>query len=269
MTFSMGILVLFCVSLVLSGLGWRRFTYFISVGYGLAVAGCAVAIIAMRSDCLQPSSFALCLLLILYGLRLSGFLVFREIRSVSYKRLLPQLTKTKHPLHISLAVWLGVSVLYTMLAAPVFYRLDNEALILPVDSTWALVGSLIMAAGLALESWADVQKYLTKNGNPERFCDTGLFRIVRCPNYLGEVVFWTGCFLSGIGSNRTVGQWLVCILGYLCILYIIFSAVRKLELRQNESYSEDPEYQDYVAGTPVLIPLVPLHRLEPYSFLRW
>ena len=73
----MTLLILFCVALAISGLGWYRFLYFISVGYGLSVAGCSVAMIIMYSDCLQPSSFTLCFLLILYGLRLSGFLIVR------------------------------------------------------------------------------------------------------------------------------------------------------------------------------------------------
>lgn len=269
MVFSKEFLVLFCVSLVISSIGWRNFTHFISVGYGFAVAGCSVAIIAMRSDCLQPSSFMLCFLLILYGLRLTFFLIFRRFKSVTYKRILPELKETGHPFYVKLAVWLGVSLVYVMQVSPVFFRLDNVAHILPVDFTWASLGCLIMAGGLALETLADIQKYRAKNENPDRYCDEGFYKIVRCPNYLGEIIFWTGCFLSGIGSNRTVGQWFVCILGYLCTLYIILAAVRKLEIRQKANYGENPDYLSYVEKTPVVFPFVPFYHLSPLSFLKW
>lgn len=270
MTFSFGLLVLFCVALAVSGLGWYRFLYFISVGYGLSVAGCSIAMIIMYSDCLQPASFTLCFMLIVYGLRLSTFLIVRETRSASYKKALPELTKTSTPITFpfKLMIWLSVAVLYTMQVSPVLYRLDNVGRMLPTSLVWASVGGVVMACGIALESWADVQKFQAKRKNPGRFCDTGLYRIVRCPNYLGEIMFWTGCFISGIGSNQTAGQWIVSSCGYLCIVYIMFGGARRLEIRQNKNYGDDPEYQAYVERTPILIPLIPLHRLEPYTFLK-
>ena len=114
MVFSSSFLALFCVALVISGLGWYRFLYFISVGYGLSIVGCSIAMIVMYSDCLQPSTFTLCFLLILYGLRLTGFLLMREIKSTSYKKALPELTKTSKPITFpfKLMVWLSAAILY-------------------------------------------------------------------------------------------------------------------------------------------------------------
>lgn len=266
----MTFLVLFCVALAISGLGWYRFLYFISVGYGLSVAGCSVAMIFMYSDCLQPSSFTLCFLLILYGLRLSGFLIVREIKSTSYKKALPELTKTSKPVTVpfKLVIWLSVAALYVMQVSPVYFRLDNVRLMLPVNFVWASIGGVVMACGLMVETWADVQKSQAKRENPKRFCDRGLYKIVRCPNYFGEILFWTGCFLSGFGSNQTALQWIVSTAGYLCIVYIMFGGARRLEIRQNKNYGDDPEYQAYVEQTPILIPLVPLHHLEQYTFLK-
>lgn len=270
MVFSSSFLALFCVALVISGLGWYRFLYFISVGYGLSIVGCSVAIIVMYSDCLQPSSFTLCFLLILYGLRLSTFLLIREMKSTSYKKALPELTQTSKPITFpfKLIIWLSVAILYVMQVSPVFFRLDNVSRMLPTNWVWASFGGLVMAFGIALESWADLQKYQAKQQNPHRFCDTGLYRMVRCPNYLGEIIFWTGCFISGIGSNQTVGQWIISALGYLSIVYIMFGGARRLEIRQNKNYGDDPEYQCYIKNTPILIPLVPLYHLEQYTFLK-
>ena len=47
----------------------------------------------------------------------------------------------------------------------------------------------------------------------------------------------------------------------------VIGAARRLELRQNRNYGEDPEYQAYVKKTPILIPLVPLYSVVKYKWL--
>ncbi len=121
--------------------------------------------------------------------------------------------------------------------------------------------------GILFESTADMQKSIAKAQNPNRFCDSGLYRIVRCPNYLGEIIFWTGVFVTGITAYNGVLQWIAAITGYVCIVYIMFGGARRLEIRQNRNYGTDEEYQAYVKTTPILIPFVPLYSVEKYKFL--
>lgn len=258
---------------VISGIGWFKFLYFISVGYGFSVAGCGAVMLVLFSGRMPPESLLLCVLLIVYGCRLSGFLLFREIKSASYKKALPELTKTSRPVTVpfKFIIWVSVAVLYVMQVSPVFYRLYNAAAAaggVPADSRWAYAGSAVMAAAILLESTADFQKSRAKKQNPRRFCDRGLYKLVRCPNYLGEVLFWTGCFLSGIGALQGAGQWIIAAIGYAAIVYIMFGGARRLEIRQNKNYGTDPEYQSYVNKTPVLIPFIPLYHLEKYTFLK-
>ena len=47
----------------------------------------------------------------------------------------------------------------------------------------------------------------------------------------------------------------------------VIGGARRLELRQNRNYGEDPEYQAYVKKTPILIPLVPLYSVAKYKWL--
>ena len=61
----------------------------------------------------------------------------------------------------------------------VFYRLVSAA----QDNAWVFIGAAVMLAGVSLETAADIQKNNAKKVNPHRFVDTGLYRIVRCPNY--------------------------------------------------------------------------------------
>ena len=45
------------------------------------------------------------------------------------------------------------------------------------------------------------------------------------------------------------------------IIYVMFSGARRLEVRQNKNYGNDPEYQAYVKKTPIIFPFVPLYSL--------
>lgn len=56
------------------------------------------------------------------------------------------------------------------------------------------------------------------------------------------MIFWTGVLISGIGAISGVGQWIVVLIGYVGIIYVMFSGARRLEVRQNKNYGNDPEY---------------------------
>jgi len=129
------------------------------------------------------------------------------------------------------------------------------------------IGGAVMLFGIIFESVADMQKNAAKKVNPRRFVDTGLYRIVRCPNYLGELIFWTGVILSGIGGLSGAGQWIMALLGYAGIVFVMFSGARRLEIRQNKNYGNDPEYQHYVKTVPIMIPFIPLYSVEKYKWL--
>lgn len=94
-----------------------------------------------------------------------------------------------------------------------------------------------------------------------------LYRLVRCPNYLGEMVFWTGVLVSGIGALQGIGQWIMALIGYVGIVFVMFSGARRLEIRQNKNYGKDPEYQQCVKTVPILLPFIPLYSVEKYKWL--
>ena len=57
-------------------------------------------------------------------------------------------------------------------------------------------------------------------------------------------------------------------MGYLGIVYIMFSGARRLEIRQNRNYGADPAYQAYIAKTPILVPFLPIYSVEKYEWLK-
>ena len=111
-----------------------------------------------------------------------------------------------------------------------------------------------------------MQKNNAKKINSKRFVDTGLYRLVRCPNYLGEMIFWTGILMSGFGALTVVGQWVLALIGYFGIVFVMFSGARRLEIRQNKNYADDSEYQKYIETVSILLSFIPLYSIENINF---
>ena len=262
----LGILLAVCA--VMCAVGFYKFVYFLSIGYGFAVAGGGIAIFIMYL--INPSAtpiwlvFVQMALFIAYGARLSGFLLVREFKNISFKKTdvakdtLAKNNEKKMPIFVLVTIWICVAVLYVAQVSPMLFRYTNgsEDVILPV------IGFAVSIFGLILESIADNQKSAQKKVRPEMVATQGLYKIVRCPNYLGEIIFWTGIFISGITTYATVGQWITAILAYICIVYIMFNGAQRLEKRQMERYGNNEEYNTYADKTPIIIPLLPIYHLN-------
>jgi len=258
-------LILFAVAMVISALGFKKFVWFISLGYGFSISGIGIALLIFFSSNLTVLSVIFSALLIVYGVRLGGFLMIREIKSASYNATMKREIKDGSSMNFFLKIlcWLTCALLYVCEASPVWFRLQNAA----SDDVTGWVGLGIMVVGLILESVADFTKNKSKKKNPKRFCDAGVFKLVRCPNYLGEVLIWTGVFVSGCAIYASPLQWVAAIGGYISIVYVMFGGARRLEIRQNKNYGEDPEYQAYVKKTPILLPFIPLYSVAKYKWL--
>jgi protein-S-isoprenylcysteine O-methyltransferase Ste14 len=162
----------------------------------------------------------------------------------------------------------GYPLLYVGQISPATFYLYNLAHGAAVNELWAWIGAIIATAGVIIEMVADAQKSAAKKINARRFVDTGLYRIVRCPNYFGEVLMWTGSFLICFGACCTFWQWVIAIIGYIGIVYVMFSGARRLELRQTETYGNDPEFQAYIKKTPLIIPFVPIYSVAKHKWLQ-
>lgn len=264
MTFPSTIWLVLLTALLVSSIGFYKYVYFISLGYGYSIAVIGVVLIRVFAEELSVGTTLACVLFILYGVRLGSYLLMREIKSSSYRGAMKKEIKDGSTMSFGAkcAIWVTCALLYMLQVTPVYYRLANGA----GSDGVCVAGAAVMAFGLLFESIADIQKSRAKAKNPNRFCDTGLFRIVRCPNYLGEMIFWTGVLISGLNILRG-GQWVLSLLGYFGIVWVMFSGARRLEIRQNRNYGVNQEYQAYVKKVPILLPFVPLYSVEKYKFL--
>lgn len=258
----LGILAIVCA--VLCAVGFYKFVYFLSIGYGFAVAGGGIAVFIMALVVKTEAPLWVLLvqaaLFLAYGIRLSGFLLVREIKNAAYRKTLKEATgnEKKMPFFVLFTIWVCVAILYTAQVSPMLFRVTNNTtgVILPV------IGFAVSVFGLVLESIADNQKSAQKKENPDMVATKGLYKMCRCPNYLGEIIFWTGVFVSGINTYGTVGQWITAIIAYICIVFIMFNGAQRLEKRQMARYGGNKEYNDYANKTPIIIPLLPIYHLN-------
>ena len=259
------VLIILLVILIVCLMGFKKYIWFISLGYGFSISAVGVMNLILFGKNMNSALIISSIILILYGLRLGGFLAIRELKSNTYnKKMKTEISDGKNmPFFVKIMLWITCSLLYILMTSPVIYRFVNN----DASDTCFIIGMIITIIGIALESISDWQKSNSKKKNPNRFCDTGLFRIVRCPNYLGELIIWLGVFISGFTTLNGIGQWIIAIIGFLGIVYIMFSGARRLELRQDRTYGEDLEYKKYVKKTPILLPFIPLYSVKKHKWL--
>ncbi|ORX52640.1 hypothetical protein BCR36DRAFT_582574 [Piromyces finnis] len=253
-------LILYLVAVALTALGFIKFMWFLSLGYAFSVVAMGIANLIIFRNNLTLSTAILNVLFIVYGCRLGSFLYIRE-GSSSYinkdkNKQEEEKPEKPHSLVSKISIWLPCAFIYVCEVSPVLFRLQNGAF----NSILIYIGIVISCLGIFFEGVGDYQKFTSKKKNPTRFCDIGLYKIVRCPNYLGEILFWTGIFVSGINALQGVWQWLAACFGYVCIVFIMISAASSLDKKQKRNYAENNEFQTYASSTPLLIPFAPVSR---------
>lgn len=268
------LLILFGVSLLISAIGFKKFVWFLSVGYGLSILGCGLTLLIMYLVLghMNITGLIACVLLMVYGFRLGGFLLFRELKAQSYQKTLKEVTTTEKPIpvFVKITIWIVCAALYMAQAAGVMfllqYRYRYQTAFLDTNAL-EIIGVSIMALGIFIEALADHQKSASKKLDASKPAMTGLYKICRCPNYYGEILMWTGvfvyffaCLLAGFHVNWW--KYVVVSIAYISIVYIMLNGAKRLEGRQAKNYGELEEFKEYTKKTPLIIVLfIPIKSL--------
>lgn len=259
-------LILILIALLITSIGFIKFVYFLSVGYAFSVVGLVIGILLLSLNKLNLLMTIMLLVIALYALRLGVFLVIRELKSKNYQKVMVEAgADKKMPIFVMVSIWIVCALMYYSQVSCLFFRLANDNV--NKDLHLLALGLVISTIGLLMQSLADYQKSLSKKKDPKRFCNIGLYKIVRCPNYLGEILVWTGVFVSGITTLNSWWQYVIAIVGYVLIFYVMLSSTKRIELRQYKNYHNDQEFIDYIAKTPILFPLIPLRSLANWKWV--
>jgi steroid 5-alpha reductase family enzyme len=227
--------------------------------------------------------------IMLWGLRLSGFLLFRILKTGKDDRFDDKRDKFFSFLGFWVAqmVWVwAVSLPVTILNSPNVTKYGQPKFGTGRD----IAGVILFSIGLIMESVSDVQKYLFRSKHKESgaVCDVGLFKFTRHPNYFGEIIIQFGMippsiFCPGLVTDSETGIFMIAvspaaygytqgggykalyasILGpfFLTILLLFVSGLTLQERpgakKRYEKGTNWPAYAEYLHRTSILIPFPP------------
>lgn len=234
-------LVFFVIAYHLQSDRFTDLTYAVSF---IALASLALA----RSSKSSTFSRLLLALIVIWAVRIGGFLLYRTIKRGRDKRF----DGRRNNLVKFGGFWLtqAVSVWIIMLAA---------ALTLTHDQTGhnpPLLAILICLIGLVIEATADYQKYVfkTKPSNHDKWINQGLWRYSRHPNYFGEILVWLGVYLYCYGVLSTADRLIGLISPvFLFVILRFVSGIPPLEASADARWGKLKDYQAYKNTTSLLL----------------
>jgi steroid 5-alpha reductase family enzyme len=216
-------------------------TFVLLAGYGLFSGG------------VSGAKLLAFLLVTAWAVRLGSYLLYRIHKMGKDKRF----DERRNNFLSFGSFWIlqGVSVWVVLLPTLFFLQLPSPQL------GWlSLLGGLIWAVGLVIETLADWQKFqfISNPANKGNWIASGVWRYSRHPNYFGEILVWVGMYLVVV-SPLAVSAALFGLVSpvYIATLLIFVSGIPLLEKSADAKWGDNPAYQQYKKQTSPLV-LLPL-----------
>ncbi|KJZ77523.1 hypothetical protein HIM_03247 [Hirsutella minnesotensis 3608] len=221
------------------------------------------------------------LFLIVWAVRLSGFLFFRILKTGSDDRFNDKRDKFFPFLGfwVFQMVWVWtVSLPVTLINSPSVTQYPQHSFGTGRD----IAGIILYAIGLAMESISDVQKYRFRSSHDGKsVCDKGFFAFSRHPNYFGEIIIQFSIYMIAVSSaadgyvgGQAYKALYASILGpfFLTLLLMFVSGLPLSERPKAKSRYENgnnwTEYKHWLDRTSILIPFPPQLYAKMPVFLK-
>jgi steroid 5-alpha reductase family enzyme len=217
-----------------------------------AVTFGVLAVFGLTQSTVKPAHVIIFTCVILWALRLGGFLLMR-IRWMKKDR---RFDGMREHFWLFLRFWVlqGFTVFVVMLSSIKLFQNTTPAI-----NLLSIFGLLVFLAGLVVESTADLQKFaFNKNPkNKDMWISTGIWSKSRHPNYLGEMMVWTGLFIFTLPSLQ---GWNILVASlsplFIITLLLFVSGIPLLEKSADKKWGNNQSYQTYKQSTPVLLPKI-------------
>jgi len=212
------------------------------------------ALIALLTLGLQDTFYlrqvAVTTMVVLWSLRLSFYLIYRSFYMKDTR--LEQVMKTGKGV-VSFYTYQALLAWITSLPVILVNSFSNNVM----PGLRDMLGCAVWGSGFLIESLADWQQFNYLQQNKGKFCNVGLWKYSRHPNFFGEILQWWGIFLT-VTPVLTGWTLPLAILGPLALTFSILfvSGIPPLEKKYNRKFANDPHYQRYRKNVPLIIPSV-------------
>ena len=189
----------------------------------------------------------------LWGIRLSGYLAWRNLGKGEDPRYQAMRKRNgdKWPLRSLFVVFWLQALLIFVISLPLQVALSQPNP--PSLGLLDFLGIALVLCGTGCEAIADWQLAIWKRNpaNEGQVMQQGLWRYTRHPNYFGDFVVWWGLFCGALATQ--VGVWTVLSPVLMSLLLLRVSGVPFLE----KAMKERPGYAEYVRRTSAFFPRPP------------
>ena len=116
-------------------------------------------------------------------------------------------------------------------------------------------GVIIFIIGFVVEIISDNQKtnFRKIEDNKDKFITTGLWKYSRHPNYLGEIILWTGVAIISYSSLEVYQMFTLVSPIFTYLLLVNVSGINLLEKSGEKKWGHLDSYKSYKENTPRLI----------------
>lgn len=227
---------------------WQRNPSIVDVGWatGLTIMGLMHSV---SSDTSASGAMLTAALVLLWGIRLGGYLFWTRIR-------LGRRDPRYEQLHSVEAGSPSLRVLFHYLLQACFQAIVGIPLIFCVQtsvisSAWVITGLVLWFVGYVCSIVADAQlhRFRSDPANSGEVCQAGLWNYSRHPNYFFEILLWTGFAFLGLPVKL---GWL----GLISPLMLVFTMARITgPISEQQSLKSKPDgYRRYRETTSMIVP---------------
>jgi steroid 5-alpha reductase family enzyme len=225
---------------------------FFDITGGLTYVTVALVAVLLADDP-DARAWLLAAMVAVWAVRLSSYLFLRIRRAGADKRF--DGIKPSLPRFLNAWTLQGLWVTFTASAALAAITSTTRVEL----GTVTAIGLVVWVLGIGIEVVADAQKtgFRADPANQGRFIRTGLWAWSRHPNYFGEILLWAGVAVVALPALRG-WQWVTLLSPvFVFVLLTRVSGVPLLEKSADERWGGQPDYEEYKARTPVLVPRPP------------
>lgn len=216
-------------------------------GFGFVVV-VWVTYLASPIDTLTDRGLLMVGMVTLWGLRLTGYLAWRNIGKGEDRRYQRMRKKSPDSFWIvSLYKVFGIqAILMWVVAVPTVANWASDEPLYWLD----YLGVGLWLIGLVFESAGDVQlaRFKRKADSKGKVMDRGLWRFTRHPNYFGDFCVWWGIYLVAAAGGAWWAIFSPVVMSALLIRYSGAGLLEKTITRRR------PDYEEYMRKTNAFFP---------------